>query len=178
MSDSTNFPELIKNLDSWAEFTTDSPIAALLRKWITTDLAPAHPSMAHAAALNDLSVFMSAVYAGGVATGKASVKPSTEYATFYIVWTTEDERGTRGSVVGVYTNSADAEKAKEGKGWWGGPGDVEKADGWFVGDYVMFPRVKVLREDIDVNLPQRTEEKRQAALAKLTEEEKQLLGVK
>lgn len=173
-----NNPHLKGAFNLWAEQDPSSPVGQIMR----SELHKVAKNLGSAVEA-DIVCLMCAAYSGGFETGQYQIKQTLDpqegkYTTFYIVWSTEDERGRRGSVVGVYTNSADAEKAKEGKGWFGSPGEVEIADGWFVGEYVMFPRVKVLREDLNVNLPKRTEEKRQAALAKLSDEEKKLLGLK
>jgi hypothetical protein len=98
--------------------------------------------------------------------------------TYHLVYETVDDRGRTGAVVGVFTHEHDAQEGAKGKGWYGGPGWIEKADGYIVGDLVIFPKVKIHTEDLNLDLPKRAKERRNVALAKLTPEEITLLGIK
>lgn len=173
-----NFPDLTKNLDSWAEFVVDSPVAAFLRKRLTTDLLNRAYPNAPSSLLADLAAFMSAIYAGGLAAGRASVDTGVKYTTLYIASTGGDDHGRGDELIGIYTTSAAAEATVKGRGWFGGNGAVKKADGYFVGDLVIFPNIKIDAVDLNVDLPRKVETQRAAALAKLTPEERKLLGLK
>jgi hypothetical protein len=95
----------------------------------------------------------------------------------WTVWTTVDEYGRRGTVVGHYASPLAAEPVARGKGWYGSRGSVETGHAIYAdGQYYWL----VSREPItlDVNLLKQREDIRKAALAKLSDEEKKVLGVK
>jgi hypothetical protein len=96
------------------------------------------------------------------------------WATFDTV----DERGTPGKLIGLFENKNDAVLASQGQGWYGGDGRVHQQQ---------FIRIRhtgevfALKDPCPVrfgNTAELMEKKRKAALAKLTPEERRLLGVK
>lgn len=170
------FPELTQSLDSWAEFLPDSPAASFLRKRFDKDIGSQY-KMHSARFLADIACFMSAVYVGGLKAGVNSVDTTVKHTTLYRAFEVHDEYHRDKSLIGVYTTNAAAEAAVKGKGWFGSDGVVIKGDAYFVGDYIIFPSEKIDAVDLDVNLPERLEDRKAAALAKLTDEEKKLLGL-
>lgn len=92
---------------------------------------------------------------------------------------TTDEWGTRGKRICICFERGEAEKAAKGQGWYGGMGAVDPevvlADG---------PLFYLLKEPGPVQVldkwvnPDEKQRKRDEALAKLTDEEIQLLGIR
>ena len=94
----------------------------------------------------------------------------------HAVYTTQDEYGRRGALIGVYTTSAAAEKAAERAGWFNGKGQIDDIMVLITDTgeiYMMGTKVPML----DTNLPQERDRRRQAALDKLTPEDRELLGL-
>lgn len=106
---------------------------------------------------------------------------SNQIISVYVVRETVDEYGHTGEIIGVTVSKAEADNLAKGRGWYGGTADIreEKA---LVLDPANPEAVLLLQSTIEyplgVNLPERRREKRKAALAKLSPEEKELLGVK
>lgn len=170
------FPELTKNLDSWAEFVVDSPVASFIRKRFEADLLKAHPDV-NSALRADLAAFMSAVYAGGLDAGRASVKMPSIFRA-WTVWETVDEYGRHGSMVGVFTTKAEAKEYAKGKGWYGREGSVVEGDAVDINGTVYLLQAAVKWGDINTDLIAKREAQKAAALAKLTPEERKLLNLK
>ena len=99
------------------------------------------------------------------------------YATYEII----DERGSQKSLVGIFTNEKTAQIASKGRGWYGGNGRVIRRTA------ILLPNERCLLIDqetsdlkgtrLNVDFLDEYEELRNAALAKLTDEEKRILGV-
>ena len=97
----------------------------------------------------------------------------------FAVYTTIDEYGRRGDLVGVFTDETLAERAAKGRGWYAGKGDVDHVfvlrldeGGLFLlkgGDGI---------ERLNCDLIDERRNRIAAARAKLTDEEAALLGVK
>jgi hypothetical protein len=82
----------------------------------------------------------------------------------YAVYVDTDERSS--ALLGYFTSPVDAERAGTGKGWWGGNGRVSPATVTIT-----------IYENLD-EYEQGLEDKlRKAALSKLTDQEKQILGL-
>ncbi len=47
-------------------------------------------------------------------------------AEVFVVYETIDDRGQRGRLVGAYAREGEATKAADGRGYYGGPGDIER----------------------------------------------------
>ncbi|MBK3780238.1 hypothetical protein G3A43_08205 [Paraburkholderia aspalathi] len=105
--------------------------------------------------------------------------------TIFEVRQTTDERGTRGTVVGYCDSQSTADACAKGEGWWGGMGMVTEMSALVVDGKVWALRqpepVEVLnltavralkpipQSELDTNL-------RNAALAKLSPDERRVLG--
>lgn len=99
------------------------------------------------------------------------------------VWTahsSDDERGASAVLLGIFTDEEHAKEAAHMKGWYGGDGNVEKRKALLLSDgqALLLDRKVYYPVTLDANLPQEREVKFQAALAKLTPEEIDLLGIK
>lgn len=90
--------------------------------------------------------------------------------TVYCGYTTIDEYGRRGALIGVYRNREDANLGVSNQGWYGGPGDVVEKKAIQDGDDI-YP-LEVTRpwcfKDVEELREQRRKELLDAALAKLT----------
>lgn len=82
----------------------------------------------------------------------------------YAVYVDTDERSS--ALLGYFTNQTDAEKAGTGRGWWGGNGRVSPA----TVSVSIFESLDEYEKGLEDKL-------RKAALKKLTDQEKQLLGL-
>lgn len=95
----------------------------------------------------------------------------------HVAWSVNDDRGTRGTRLGVCTLRADAELLARGKGWHGGDGVVEAAWALVAADGAAY----VLRwpepVPLDLNLPREREALRRHALTKLSPAERVVLGL-
>lgn len=91
------------------------------------------------------------------------------------VWTTRDEYGNVGRLVGYHQNKHDAILAAQGQGWYGGEGKVLEQQ---------FIRIRHTTELFALSHPDpvlfeaSVAIKKARALAKLTDEEKKILGLK
>ncbi len=93
------------------------------------------------------------------------------------VYTTIDEYGRDGEMVGLFSDEVMANAAAKGKGWWGGKGDVRPvfALDCHNGYYQVLKYRNPVKADTDI--VKLREDIKTKALAKLTEEEKALLGL-
>lgn len=98
-------------------------------------------------------------------------------AKVYVVKETVDDRGQTGETVGVYFNPKDADVAAKGKGWYGGEGEVRERIGAVLDNGSVLIVESVIALQPGVNLPELHKQRVQAALDKLTPEDKILLGV-
>lgn len=101
---------------------------------------------------------------------------TVEIKKVYEVWTTEDDRGRRGRMVGVFTEKQVAVNSARGKGWYGG--DAEVAEGHAVQLDGKWYRL-ASPEEVELNTDLIAEEERikREALAKLSPRERRLLKV-
>lgn len=96
----------------------------------------------------------------------------------FAVFETVDERGNRGGLVAVSRDSQKAEKMAAGAGWYGGQGRIVQGTLFDGPDGLVFIEKAYSIEALDTHLPRLAEQKRQAALAKLTDEDKKVLGIR
>jgi hypothetical protein len=98
---------------------------------------------------------------------------------FQHVWeayTTIDEYGRKGKTIGYFSDEKKAKIAAAKMGWYGGEGGLTRHwalsqdDGWII---VVMPEAVPL----DVDMIKYKENAKKAALAKLTQEERVLLGL-
>lgn len=103
-------------------------------------------------------------------------------ASIITIWTaheTNDERGSHGALIGVFTSKGTAERAANGRGWYGGQGSVQERKGLNTSSGVfLLDRHHTWPIALDVDLIKFKNEKIEAAKAKLSAEEKELLGIK
>lgn len=100
---------------------------------------------------------------------------SYEIKEVYSVYTTTDEYGRRGRLVGHFSDKTEADNQAQGQGWYGGKGDVVKIYSITIDGNTFALQSK---ETIKLNEIYGDEYyKKQNALAKLTDEEKKLLGL-
>lgn len=104
--------------------------------------------------------------------------PHVKFGRVWEVWATVDEFGRHGEQIGYYDDKETAEKVNANVGWYGGAGSCVDYDYVQVDDTIYVVRGKVAAADLNVHLPNRRDEERQAALAKLTPKERKLLGLK
>lgn len=105
--------------------------------------------------------------------------------TVWAAYTTVDECGRRGELIGVWQNVHDARQSAKGRGWYGGDGLVEprkaiaecNITGPFTTMIYLLDAKYTQPIEIDVDILTNKEEARRKALAKLSSEEKQLLGI-
>lgn len=94
----------------------------------------------------------------------------------FSVYETTDEYGTRGAYVGSFIDKNIAEATSANKGWWGGNGQVIPT--WAIKNHL--GKVYLLQSDESINLDtdvqKAAEDIKQRALAKLTVEERRVLG--
>ena len=100
----------------------------------------------------------------------------------YVAWTTTDEYGRQGQIIGIYTEKRNALLASTGNGWYGGDGKVEgrKAivtdgglgDGVYLIDVELTDPIK-----LNINLPELQKSLRKIALSKLSVADKEVLGL-
>jgi len=102
-----------------------------------------------------------------------------EIKTYYVVHRTRDEWGHKGDFVGIFTDKEKAKVASENKGWYGGPGSIEKHKGFEHGENVL-----ILREYdqtvflvADRDYEEYKTKLQESGLAKLTQAEKLALGL-
>jgi hypothetical protein len=98
--------------------------------------------------------------------------------TVYAAFETVDNFGRKGNLHGVFTNELDAKETAKSIGWYGGAGTVEQRVGIQDGGEIYLLDATYSRGvTLNVDLVQKAQSRREAALAKLTDEEKRLLGV-
>ena len=90
----------------------------------------------------------------------------------FAVYSTVDERGSRGSIVGFTLDEQAAKTLATGKGWYGGSGWIERCKFLCI-DGAYFP----LLSDGPVTIHTQGQSLRAQALTKLTPEERAELGV-
>lgn len=90
-----------------------------------------------------------------------------------------DDRGMNGPFIGVFRTKQAAELAATGRGYYGSPGNVEQRKAvWFADDEVyLLDRVAGFSLAMGLDLVKTKEQRRKDALAKLTPEEQELLGL-
>jgi len=91
----------------------------------------------------------------------------------------DDDRGLNGAFIGVFRTEQAARTAATGRGFYGGPGNVEQRKAvWFADDEVyLLERVAPMALAIGLDLIKTKQMRREQALAKLTDEEVELLGL-
>jgi hypothetical protein len=92
----------------------------------------------------------------------------------------DDDRGRNGPFIGVFRTKQAATMAAAGRGFYGGAGNVEQRKAvWFADDEVyLLDRVAPFALAIGLDLIKTKQKRREQALAKLTDEEIELLGLK
>lgn len=104
---------------------------------------------------------------------------SSDFVTIYEIRTTIDEWGRPGEIIGYSFDKAEAENFAKNKGWYGGNGKVVekqtlkvethfKEELWYIVD-----PIAIEREDFIDGI----EEIKKRAIAKLSEKEKEVLGL-
>lgn len=95
----------------------------------------------------------------------------------YRVSETIDDMGRTGKIVGYFTDKDSALLVSDGHGWYGGQGKVETLHAIEAGSgkYFLLAQPKPVR--LDVDLVKELAAKKEKALAKLTSEERRLLGL-
>lgn len=105
-----------------------------------------------------------------------------EIVAGWAVYETVDDRGMRGGIVAVARTKGIAQQMAKGKGWYGGDGEIEEAQVlcWRKGEVPMYFVVEAGQyvPALDTDLPKELRKRKEAALAKLTEEDIQILGLK
>jgi hypothetical protein len=99
----------------------------------------------------------------------------------YLVETVVDERGRTGTKVGVTVSIAEAENMAKGQGYFGSEGRISERYALILDKKdpnAVFLLESPVSYPLGVNLPKREAEKRKAAYAKLSPEERRLLGIK
>ncbi len=95
----------------------------------------------------------------------------------FAVYSTVDEYGRRGGLVGVFTHESDADNRANSSGWFGGRGEKVPVTVFIDGDKnYMAERISEI-DLLDTDLPQLRRSQIEAAKAKLTPEERALLGI-
>lgn len=173
-----NFTELIAALDIWAEFIIDSPVAHVIKGRLRSDVLEAYTRVAWPHdVVNNLTKFATAVYAGGFNAGKRSVDYVSKPFKAWEVWETTNEFGRHGAMIGLFTDEADAKRFAEGKGWFGSNGSVVGGQAVTIGDTIYLIREMINKDDLNISLPEKAKLRREQALAKLTDEDKRILGI-
>ena len=96
----------------------------------------------------------------------------------YTVHRTVDEYGRLGGLVAVKRTEHEANECAKGQGWYGGTGAVKKTYAIPVDDSRVLLLASPDAVELDVNLIELRKQKKEAARAKLTDEEAALLGIK
>ena len=98
--------------------------------------------------------------------------------TKIVIWSAykADDEGCRGVIIGYYSTKSFAEKASKGKGWWGADGEIQALDALKVGNDVWL-LAKMHPLDVDDVTCIDDEVLRKETLAKLTVEQRRVLGV-
>lgn len=99
------------------------------------------------------------------------------FLSVFAVWETIDERGRRGELVGYYSTRAAADTRAEGRGWYGGKGDIESVTCLWYDNQLYALRNPPAPVVLDVDLSTREQVLRTSALAKLTAAERRVLGL-
>lgn len=90
------------------------------------------------------------------------------------------EYGGLGRLIGIFSTQENADAAAKGQGWWGSDGNIEPL--FAIPDEAHPGRFFILIQadsvQLDLNLPQIEAELKAGALAKLSPEEKAVLGLK
>lgn len=104
----------------------------------------------------------------------------TKIVDVFAVFTSNSEHGYPDGYVGIFTTRKEAEVASKGKGWWGGSGTIEERKALVLDDedvYLLdvYCNRKTKINTIELETPEEKRKKR--ALAKLTKEDKEILGI-
>lgn len=106
--------------------------------------------------------------------------PGMKRVTIFGVWTTVDQYGYSGSVVGYFRTRAEAKAAATGQGWHGGEGRVEPIPALEDGDkdvWLLRQTEPVPGPKLDMDWLLARTRIRDKALKKLTPEEIRALGI-
>lgn len=90
---------------------------------------------------------------------------------------TVDEMGSVGKSIGYFTDVRTAHLMAEGRGWYGGKGNVTKVHVIAAGDGTYFVLADKDAVGIDIDPSGDLQTKKDAILAKLTASERELLGL-
>lgn len=98
----------------------------------------------------------------------------------WAAYESDDEWGKHSRFIGIFRTEQAAKDAAAKRGFWGGPGDVQLRKAvWFSDDQVyMLDHKAPFALALGLDLIKTKEERRKAALAKLTDEEIEILGIK
>lgn len=99
------------------------------------------------------------------------------FITVYAVYETVNEYGRLGSLIAVSESKELAEVEAQGKGWWGGKGEVIAKAALRSGDNRVFILEFPESFPLDANIAEEKATRKAAARAKLTDEEAKLLGL-
>jgi non-canonical (house-cleaning) NTP pyrophosphatase len=111
-----------------------------------------------------------------VKTGEAFMLSKRTFQQVWEAYTTENEYGRKGRTIGYFTDEKKAKLAAAKMGWYGSEGGIcqrwalYQDDGWII---VEKPELVQL----DVDMSKYKENAKKAALEKLTQEERILLGL-
>lgn len=101
--------------------------------------------------------------------------------TVYAAFETVDDCGRHGNLIGVFSDEGMAAGHAIGHGWYGGNGSVTPRKALVVNEEPL--QVYLLDEEcpkkykVGTNLIEDTKDRKKKALAKLTKEDKELLGI-
>ncbi|RYD52521.1 MAG: hypothetical protein EOP83_23145 [Verrucomicrobiaceae bacterium] len=119
---------------------------------------------------------------GGLGPEQQIVGVRTVIARMWTAHVVTGERGERGAMIGIYEQQGDAKAAADGKGWYGGMGDVSPVMTLTLPSGQTYLLQSSTPVEINVNLIQREKEIREQARQKLaalglTAQERALLGI-
>lgn len=95
----------------------------------------------------------------------------------YAVYETLDEYGRRGSLIMLTERKDVAEEAAKGRGWWNSNADVTQKPAIRLEDGTVYLLESTTRYPLEIDIPAELKSRREAARAKLTDEEAKLLGI-
>jgi len=100
-----------------------------------------------------------------------------EQITIWAVYSTYDETGRDSSLVSCWETQLAAQNNRKGHGWYGGPGNVRELPALQLPDGRIFVLLQAEPVKLGIDLVQGQLDARAAALAKLSIEERKLLGL-
>lgn len=104
------------------------------------------------------------------------------FGTVHVAWTTTNEYGAHGSIVGVFLTKQEAEKASQGVGWFGGQGAVTTSRALILDNDTVYLISNTEPFPIGVNLPEAQkalcQQAKEKLLAALRPEELAALDIK